>query len=150
MDVIAFMDALTERGRAGYEKYRRESRLIWQIASPKWNFDHATFARSALSTDNPDHVAIVVHNYRWRLGLVEGEAKYDELEKRLAASPTISVPTITLEGDANVASHPDPSSYAQKFTGRYEHRQVEGGIGHNLPQEAPRAFAEAIIDVAGV
>jgi pimeloyl-ACP methyl ester carboxylesterase len=141
----------TERGRAGYEKYCHEfSRLIWQLASPEWNFDDATFARSAVSTDNPDHVAIVVHNYRWRLGLAEGEAKYDELEKRLAAGPTISVPTITLEGDANGASHPDPGSYAQKFIGRYEHRQVEGGIGHNLPQEAPRAFAEAIIDVAVV
>ena len=141
----------TERGRAGYEKYRHEfSKLIWQLASPKWNFDDATFARSAASTDNPDHVAIVVHNYRWRLGLAEGEAIYDELEKRLAAGPTISVPTITLEGDANGAPHPDPGSYAQKFTGRYEHRQIEGGIGHNLPQEAPRPFAEAIIDVAGV
>jgi pimeloyl-ACP methyl ester carboxylesterase len=141
----------TERGRAGYEKYRHEfSRLIWQIASPKWNFDDATFARSAAAMDNPDHVAIVVHNYRWRLGLVEGETKYDELEKRLATGPAIAVPTITLEGDANGASHPDPSSYAQKFTTRYQHRQLEGGIGHNLPQEAPRAFAKAIIDTAGV
>ena len=112
--------------------------------------DDATFARSAAATDNPDHVAVVVHNYRWRLGLVEGETKYDELEKRLATGPTIAVPTITLEGDANGASHPDPSSYAQKFTTRYQHRQLEGGIGHNLPQEAPRAFAKAIIDAAGV
>ena len=141
----------TERGRAGYEKYRHEfSKLIWQIASPKWSFDDATFARSAASTDNPDHVDIVIHNYRWRLGLAEGEAKYNELEKRLATGPTIGVPTITLEGAANGASHPDPISYVHKFTGRYEHRQVDGGIGHNLPQEAPRAFAEAIIDVAGV
>ena len=140
----------TERGRVGYEKYRNEfSKLIWQIASPKWSFDDATFARSAAAFDNPDHVAIVIHNYRWRLGLAEGEAKYDELEKRLAAGPTIGVPTITLESDANGAPHPEPSSYAKKFTGRYAHRHIEGGIGHNLPQEDPKAFVEAIIDVAG-
>ena len=139
----------TERGRLGYEKYRREfSKLIWQIASPKWSFDDATFARSAAAFDNSDHVAIVVHNYRWRLGLAEGEAKYDELEKRLATGPTIGVPTITLESDANGAPHPDPRSYAKKFTGRYAHRHIEGGIGHNLPQEDPKAFAQAIIDVA--
>ena len=139
----------TERGRLGYEKYRREfSKLIWQIASPKWSFDDATFARSAPAFDNSDHVAIVIHNYRWRLGLAEGEAKYDELEKRLATGPTIGVPTITLESDANGAPHPDPSSYAKKFTGRYAHRHIEGGIGHNLPQEDPKAFAQAIIDVA--
>ena len=139
----------TERGRLGYEKYRREfSKLIWQIASPKWSFDDATFARSAAAFDNSDHVAIVIHNYRWRLGLAEGEAKYDELEKRLATGPAIGVPTITLESDANGAPHPDPSSYAKKFTGRYAHRHIEGGIGHNLPQEDPKAFAQAIIDVA--
>jgi pimeloyl-ACP methyl ester carboxylesterase len=139
----------TERGRAGYEKYRNDfAKLIWQIASPKWNFDDATFARSAAAFDNPDHVAIVIHNYRWRLGLAEGEAKYDELEKRLAAGPTIGAPTITLESDANGAPHPDPSSYAKKFTGRYAHRHIEGGIGHNLPQEDPKAFVQAIIDVA--
>jgi pimeloyl-ACP methyl ester carboxylesterase len=138
----------TERGRAGYDKNRRDfSRLIWQLASPNWNFDEATFARTAASFDNPDHVAIVIHNYRWRLGLAEGEAKYDDLEQRLAKAPEISAPTITLEGDANGAPHPDPSSYAKKFTGRYSHRLVKGGIGHNLPQEAPRAFAEAVIDV---
>ena len=139
----------TERGRLGYEKNRNDfNKLIWQIASPKWSFDDATFARSAAAFDNPDHVAIVIHNYRWRLGLAEGEAKYDELEKRLAASPTIGVPTITLESDANGAPHPDPSSYAKKFTGRYAHRHIEGGIGHNLPQEDPKAFVQAIIDVA--
>ena len=139
----------TERGRAGYEKYRNDfAKLIWQIASPKWSFDDATFARSAAAFDNPDHVAIVIHNYRWRLDLAEGEAKYDELEKRLAAGPTIGVPTITLESDANGAPHPDPSSYAKKFTGRYAHRHIEGGIGHNLPQEDPKAFVQAIIDVA--
>jgi pimeloyl-ACP methyl ester carboxylesterase len=138
----------TERGRAGYDKYRREfSKLIWKLASPKWNFDDATFERTAASFDNPDHVAIVIHNYRWRLGLVDGEAKYDELEKRLAAAPVITVPTITLEGDANGAPHPDPSAYAQKFSGKYEHRTIAGGIGHNLPQEAPQAFAQAIVDV---
>ena len=137
----------TERGRAGYEKNRRDfNRLIWQLASPKWNFDDATFGRSAASFDNPDHVAIVIHNYRWRLGLAEGEAKYDGLEKRLASAPVISVPTITLEGDANGAPHPDPSAYAKKFSGRYEHRLVTGGVGHNLPQEAPEAFARAVID----
>ena len=139
----------TERGRAGYEKYRREfAKLIWQTASPKWDFDDATFARSAAAFDNPDHVDIVIHNYRWRLGLADGERKYDELEKRLAKSPVITVPTITLEGDANGASHPEPSVYAKKFTGRYAHRTITGGIGHNLPQEAPQAFAAAIRDVA--
>jgi len=140
----------TERGRAGYEKYRDEfAKLIWQTASPKWNFDDATFARSAASFDNPDHVSIVIHNYRWRLGLAEGEATYAELEKRLATAPVITVPTITLEGDANGAPHPDPSSYAKKFSGRYAHRLVSGGIGHNLPQEAPKAFADAVLEVAG-
>ena len=139
----------TERGRAGYEKYRRDfSRLIWQQASPKWNFDDATFDRSAASFDNPDHVAIVIHNYRWRQGLADGERKYDDLEKRLAESPVITVPTITMEGDANGAPHPEPSAYAKKFSGRYAHRTIKGGIGHNLPQEAPQAFAEAIVDVA--
>jgi pimeloyl-ACP methyl ester carboxylesterase len=139
----------TERGRAGYEKYRHDfAKLIWAIASPKWNFDDATFDRSAASFDNPDHVSIVIHNYRWRLGLAEGEAKYDELEKRLAAGPTITVPTITLEGDANGAPHPEPDSYARKFSGKYAHRTTQGGVGHNLPQEAPQAFAQAILDVA--
>jgi pimeloyl-ACP methyl ester carboxylesterase len=140
----------TERGRAGYDKYRHDfSKLIWQIASPKWNFDDVTFDRSAASFDNPDHVAIVIHNYRWRLGLAEGEPKYDDLEKRLAEFPVITVPTITLEGDANGAPHPEPSSYARKFSGRYSHRMISGGIGHNLPQEAPSAFAKAIIEVDG-
>ena len=139
----------TERGRLGYEKYRRElSKLIWQLASPKWNFDDATFERSAASFDNPDHVAIVIHNYRWRLGLAAGEAKHDELEKRLAEFPAIVVPTITLEGDANGAPHPDPKVYAKKFSGKYTHRLITGGIGHNLPQEAPQAFADAVIEVA--
>lgn len=139
---------VTERGRAGYEKYRREfNKLIWRIASPKWQFDDATFERSAAAFDNPDHVAISIHNYRWRLGLAEGESKYDEFEKRLAQSPTIGVPTITMEGDANGAPHPDPKVYAKMFTGPYEHRLIEGGIGHNLPQEAPQAFAQAIVDV---
>jgi pimeloyl-ACP methyl ester carboxylesterase len=138
----------TERGRAGYEMYRREfSKLIWQLASPKWNFDDATFERTAKAFDNPDHVAIVIHNYRWRQGLAEGEAKYDALEKQLAEAPVIGVPTITMEGDANSAPHPEPAAYAKKFTGKYAHRTIKGGIGHNLPQEAPRAFAEAIIDV---
>jgi pimeloyl-ACP methyl ester carboxylesterase len=139
----------TERGRLGYEKYRRDfSKLIWQLASPKWQFDDATFDRSAAAFDNPDQVDIVIHNYRWRLGLADGERKYDDLEKRLAAAPAISVPTITLEGDANGAPHPEPSSYAKKFSGKYEHRLVKGGIGHNLPQEAPQAFAQAVVDIA--
>lgn len=139
----------TERGRAGYEKYRKEfSRLIWQLASPKWRFDDATFNRSAEAFDNPDHVSIVIHNYRWRLGLSEGESKYDQLENRLGAAPVITVPTITLEGDANGAPHPDAAVYAKKFTGWYKHRAISGGIGHNLPQEAPQAFAQAVIDVA--
>jgi pimeloyl-ACP methyl ester carboxylesterase len=138
----------TERGRLGYEKYRRDfSKLIWQLGSPKWQFDDATFDRSVAAFDNPDHVDIVIHNYRWRLGLADGERKYDELEKRLATAPVIKVPTITLEGDANGAPHPEPSSYAGKFSGRYEHRLITGGIGHNLPQEAPQAFAQAVVDV---
>ncbi|HEX3768601.1 MAG TPA: alpha/beta hydrolase, partial [Puia sp.] len=140
----------TERGKAGYDKNRHDfSKLIWQLASPKWNFDDVTFDRTAASFDNPDHVAIVIHNYRWRLGLVEGEAKYDDLEKKLAEAPDISVPAITLEGDANGAPHPAPDSYAKKFTGKYAHRNIDGGIGHNLPQEAPKVFAQAIVDVDG-
>jgi pimeloyl-ACP methyl ester carboxylesterase len=138
----------TERGRLGYDKYRHDfAKLIWHIASPKWDFDDATFERSAASLNNPDHVALTIHNYRWRQGLAEGEAKYDALEKRLAEAPPISVPTITLEGDANGAPHPDPNAYAMKFTGKYAHRTIGGGIGHNLPQEAPQAFAQAVIDV---
>jgi len=139
----------TERGRAGYDKYRRDfAKLIWKLASPKWQFSDATFDRSVVSLDNPDHVAISIHNYRWRLGLAEGEPKYDGLEQKLAAAPNIDVPTITLEGDANGAPHPPASAYARKFTGKYLHRLIKGGIGHNLPQEAPQAFASAIIDVS--
>jgi pimeloyl-ACP methyl ester carboxylesterase len=138
----------TERGEAGYDKYRHDfAKLIWKLASPKWNFDDATFNRTALSFENPDHVAIVLHNYRWRLGIAQGETKYDELEKRLAESPVITVPTITLEGDANGAPHPDPATYAKKFTGRYAHKTIGVGVGHNLPQEAPKAFADAIVEV---
>jgi pimeloyl-ACP methyl ester carboxylesterase len=141
---------VTERGRAGYEKYHRDfDRLIWKLASPKWNFDEATFDRTAASFDNPDHSAVVIHNYRWRLGLAEGESKYNDLEKKLAGGPVITVPAITLEGDANGAPHPEASSYRNKFTGKYSHRIIEGGIGHNLPQEAPKAFAQAVIDVDG-
>ena len=137
----------TERGRAGYEAYRHDfAKLIWQIASPKWAFDDATFDRSAAAFDNPDHVAITIHNYRWRLGLADGEPKYDDLERRLAEGPVITVPTITLEGDANGAPHPEPAAYAKKFSGKYEHRTLGGGIGHNLPQEAPQAFAQAVVD----
>jgi pimeloyl-ACP methyl ester carboxylesterase len=140
----------TERGRAGYEKYRHDfAKLIWKLASPQWNFDDATFDRSATAFDNADHVAIVVHNYRWRLGLAEGEPRYDDIEKRLAAAPVVGVPTVTLEGDANGAPHPDASAYAGKFSGRYQHRLITGGIGHNLPQEAPKAFAQAVIDADG-
>jgi pimeloyl-ACP methyl ester carboxylesterase len=138
----------TERGRAGYDKYRHDfAKLIWQTASPKWDFDDATFDRSAASFNNPDHVSIVIHNYRWRLALAEGEPKYDDLEKRLAGGPVITAPTITLEGDANGAPHPDASSYAKKFSGKYSHRLIKGGIGHNLPQEAPQAFAKAVVEV---
>jgi pimeloyl-ACP methyl ester carboxylesterase len=138
----------TERGRVGYEKYRHDfNKLIWQLASPKWQFDDATFDRSAAAFNNLEHVSVVIHNYRWRLGLAEGEAKYDDLEKRLAEGPVITVPTITLEGDANGAPHPEPGAYAKRFSGRYEHRTITGGIGHNLPQEAPYAFAEAVVDV---
>ena len=140
----------TERGRAGYDTYRHDfAKLVWQIASPTWDFDDATFERSAASLDNPDHVNIVIHNYRWRLGLAAGEPQYDEMEKRLAAGPVIAVPTITLEGDANGAPHPDPSAYAKKYSGNYAHRLITGGVGHNLPQEAPQAFAAAVVDVDG-
>jgi len=138
----------TERGQAGYQEYRRDfAKLIWQLASPKWHFDDATFARSAQALDNPDHVSIVIHNYRWRLGLAEGEPKYAEMETRLAQAPVIKVPTIALEGDANGAPHPDPQAYAGKFSGKYAFRLIEGGIGHNLPQEAPQAFTKAVVDV---
>jgi pimeloyl-ACP methyl ester carboxylesterase len=138
----------TERGRIGYDKYRHDfAKLIWQLASPKWKFDDATFDRSAVAFDNPDHVSIVIHNYRWRLALAEGESQYEPLDKKLAEFPVITVPTITLEGDANGAPHPDPASYAKKFSGRYSHRLIKGGIGHNLPQEAPTAFAQAVMDV---
>src|ERR1700677_654565 len=137
----------TERGRAGYDKYRRDfSKLIWQLASPKWTFDDATFARSAAAFDNPDHVAIVIHNYRWRLSLAAGEPQYDDLERRLAGVSAPPPPPLTPAGDATRAPHADATAYASKFTGKYEHRVVEGGIGHNLPQEAPQAFAQAIID----
>jgi pimeloyl-ACP methyl ester carboxylesterase len=140
----------TERGRAGYDKYRHDfAKLIWQLASPRWRFDDATFDRSAASFDNPDHVSIVIHNYRWRLGVAEGEAKYDDLEQRLAPGPAITVPTITLEGDANGAPHADASSYAKKFSGKYAHRLITGGVGHNLPQEAPKAFSDAVVEVDG-
>ena len=136
--------------KCGDDDCRRTSRaefFLFKIQQHQWNFDDATFGRSATSLENPDHVAIVIHNYRWRLGLAEGEPKYDELETRLAAGPVITVPTITLEGNANGAPHPEPSSYAKKLSGKYEHRTITGGIGHNLPQEAPQAFAKAIVDV---
>jgi pimeloyl-ACP methyl ester carboxylesterase len=142
----------TEQGKAGYARYRHDfAKLIWKLASPKWNFDDATFDRSAAAFDNPDHVDIVIHNYRWRQGLVKGEAKYDDLEARLAPGPAIAVPTISMEGDANGAPHyPDDTLYRKKFSGNYEYRVIKGGIGHNLPQEAPLAFAQAVIDVAEV
>jgi pimeloyl-ACP methyl ester carboxylesterase len=140
----------TERGEKGYEANRRDfAKLIWQTASPDWHFTDAVFAQSAAAFDNPDHVAITIHNYRWRLGLVQGEAKYDDLEKKLAAFPVITVPTVTLEGDANGAPHPDPANYAAKFKGKYAHHTITGGIGHNLPQEAPKAFADAIVEADG-
>src|SRR5262245_18691913 len=138
----------TDRGRAGYEKYRHDfGKLIWQLASRKWKFDDATFNRTAAAFDNPDHVEIVIHNYRWRIGLANGESKYDDLEARLALGPVISLPTITMEGDSNGAPHPEPAAYAKKFSGKYEFRLIKGGVGHNLPQEAPKAFAQAVIDV---
>jgi pimeloyl-ACP methyl ester carboxylesterase len=140
----------TERGRAGYDRHRHDfAKLIWHTASPQWQFDDATFERSAKSFDNPDHVAIVIDNYRWRLGLSDGEPQYDALERRLEQSPPIGVPTITLEGDANGAPHPEPAGYAAKFTGKYVHRTISGGIGHNLPMEAPDAFTDAVVDVDG-
>jgi pimeloyl-ACP methyl ester carboxylesterase len=140
----------TDRGRAGYDKYRRDfAKLIWHTASPQWTFDDDTFDRSADSFDNPDHVDIVIHNYRWRLGIAAGESQYDDVEGQLATAPVITVPTITLEGDANGAPHPDPSAYATKFSGKYTHRTISGGVGHNLPQEAPQSFVEAVLEVDG-
>jgi pimeloyl-ACP methyl ester carboxylesterase len=138
----------TERGRAGYEQYRHDfARLIWQTASPRWEFDKATFDRSAAAFDNPDHVDIVIHNYRWRIGVADGEPQFDGPEQNLAQGPAITVPTITLEGDANGAPHPEAASYREKFTGAYAHHVVTGGVGHNPPQEAPQAFADAVIEV---
>jgi pimeloyl-ACP methyl ester carboxylesterase len=138
----------TDVGRAGYAKYVHDfNKLIWQTASPKWNFDDATYDRSAASFNNPDHIDIVMHNYRWGLGLVDGERKYDDLEARLAPGPAITVPTITMEGDSNGAIHAPSAAYRNKFSGKYEYRLIEGGVGHNLPQEAPQAFAQAVIDV---
>ena len=138
----------TERGRAGYAAYRREfAKVIWQLGSPDWEFDDATFNLSAMALDNPDHVDVVIHNYRWRISAAPGEAKYDAIESRLAMGPSISIPTITLEGDSNGAPHPDSAAYARMFTGVYEHRLIDGGIGHNLPQEAPKAFVDAVVDI---
>jgi pimeloyl-ACP methyl ester carboxylesterase len=142
--------AVAAKGRAGYDKYRHDfAKLIWQLASPKWDFEDAIFDRTAASFNNSDHVDIVIHNYRWRIGLAN-EPRYDDLDRQLAESPVITAPTITLEGDANGAPHPDASSYAKKFSGKYAHRLIKGGIGHNPPQEAPQAFAEAVIDVAEI
>lgn len=141
----------TERGKAGYAANTNAfNRLIWQLASPQWKFDAATYDRSAAAFANPDHVAIVIHNYRWRLGLAEGDPQYDAVEARLAAAPPVTVPSITMEGDANGAPHPDPAQYRAKFTGPYAHRLISGGIGHNLPQEAPAAFAKAVLDAAAM
>ena len=138
----------TERGRAGYDANRRDfARLIWSDFSPRWHFDDATFDRTAAAFDNPDYVAIVIHNYRWRLGLADGDPQYDALETRLAAGPVITVPTITLDGDADgVAPATDGTSYASKFSGKRTHRVIRGA-GHNVPQEAPQAFADAIFEV---
>ena len=148
----ALRESATEHGRAGYAKYRHDfARLIWKTASPQWNFSDAEFDRSAASFDNPDHVDVVIHNYRWRQSLAEGEARYDDLERRLAAGPTIAVPTIVLEGDANGAPHATgDAAFRKKFTGSYNYRVITGGIGHNLPQEAPREFAQAVLDVAAL
>jgi pimeloyl-ACP methyl ester carboxylesterase len=140
----------TENGKAGYTKYLHDfNKLIWQLASPQWKFDDATYDRSAASFKNPDHVAIVIHNYRWRIDVAKGESKYDDLEKRLAARPAVALPAITMEGDANGAAHAPPAAYRGQFTGKYDQRTVTGGVGHNLPQEAPQAFAQAVIDVDG-
>jgi pimeloyl-ACP methyl ester carboxylesterase len=138
----------TENGEAGYRENLRDfNHLIWKNASPKWNFDEATFDRTAASFANPDHVAIVIHNYRWRIGVARGESKYDDLEKRLAEAPPVSVPAITMEGDSNGAIHAPAAAYRAKFSGKYDYRLITGGVGHNLPQEAPQAFAKAIVDV---
>jgi pimeloyl-ACP methyl ester carboxylesterase len=140
----------TENGQAGYAKYLHDfNKLTWRLASPKWNFDDATFDRTAESFNNPDHVAIVIHNYRWRIGVAQGESKYDDLEKRLAQGLIVTVPAITMEGEANGAAHPPAAAYRGKFSGKYDYRLVGNGVGHNLPQEAPQDFAKAIVDVDG-
>jgi pimeloyl-ACP methyl ester carboxylesterase len=138
----------TPVGKAGYAKYLDQfNKFIWHQASPKWNFDDATYDRTAASFNNPDHVDIVMHDYRWRLGLADGERQYDDLEKRLAALSPITVPAITMEGDSNGAIHAPSTAYRNKFSGKYDYRLITGGVGHNLPQEAPQAFAQAVIDV---
>ncbi|MBE9462627.1 alpha/beta fold hydrolase [Dyadobacter subterraneus] len=138
----------TERGKAGYEANRQDfAKLIWKNVSPRWNFDDATFNRSAASFDNPDYISIVIHNYRWRLSIEKGEKQYEDLEKQLAEGPVIKVPTITLDGDSDgVAPATDGTAYANKFSGKRIHKIIKG-VGHNLPQEAPNAFADAIIEV---
>lgn len=135
----------TERGRAGYDANRHDfNKLIWKIASPVWNFDDATFDHSAAAFNNPDHVRIVIHNYRWRLSLANGDPKYDALETKLAEGPVITVPAITISSDFDGAAA-DGAAYVQKFSGKYAHKILKG-IGHNVPQEAPQDFANAIIE----
>ncbi|MGW3248516.1 alpha/beta fold hydrolase [Streptomyces sp. NPDC001070] len=140
----------TERGRLGLEENRHDlARLIWQFNSPTWEFDDATFNRTAAAFDNPDYVDIVLHNYRWRLSLAKGDPRYDRLERRLAAGPAIAVPAITLDGEVDPFTPAgDGALYRGKFTGKYAHRTLKG-IGHNVPQEAPEAFAAAVVDVDG-
>ena len=138
----------TDRGVAGYRQYTHDfNKLIWTSVSPRWNFGDARYDRTAASFTNPDHVAIVIHNYRWRLSLANSEPQYDQLEQRLFTMPVITVPTITIASDFDGAAA-DGSSYRNKFTGKYAHR-VLTGIGHNVPQEAPEDFANAVIEVDG-
>lgn len=137
----------TERGEKGYAQNTYEfNKLIWKLASPQWNFDEATYAQSATAWKNPDHVAIVIHNYRWRLELAQGEHRYDGLERKLRARPAISVPTITIASDFD-GPNKSGAGYRDRFTGRYEHRILDG-IGHNVPQEAPEAFTRAVLDAS--
>jgi pimeloyl-ACP methyl ester carboxylesterase len=139
-----------ERGRAGLAGDRRAlCRLLWQTWSPSWRFDDATFERSAQAFDNPDFVDVVIHSYRHRFGLVAGDPAYAGIERRLAAQPTIAVPTISFDGSDDGVRAPAAATHdARHFSGPRSHRLAQG-VGHNMPQESPREFADAVLELVG-